>query len=144
VTVGGEAFVPGSAFYITATQAVAISSLYYLYTGRVLSRASALAILPTFAAEAVGSTLFLWVSSFLAPGPQNIVAATVAMSITAAMLLSVNSILAAGAEIHEARSSRLAFSRLRGQLKATVAAASWKELVTESFWKKVVHDLMYA
>ena len=35
VAVGGEAFVPGSAVYITATQAVAIATLYYLYTGRV-------------------------------------------------------------------------------------------------------------
>jgi small GTP-binding protein len=57
VAVAGQAFIPGAAAYITATQAAAIVSLYYLYTGEILSSKASLAILPVFAAEAARSTV---------------------------------------------------------------------------------------
>ena len=50
-SVAGEAFIPGSAVFITATQGVAIASLHYLYTGKVMSPHAALAILPPVIAE---------------------------------------------------------------------------------------------
>ena len=145
VSVGAEAFVPGSAIYITATQAVAISALYYLYTGRVLSKQSALALLPTFAAETVGTTLFLWVKSLMPPtGALDVAAAGVAMSVTAAMLLAVNSVLASGAELHEKEKLRSKFRELRGQLSDTISGASKQDWLTSAFWQKLIHDVMYA
>lgn len=102
VAVAGEAFIPGSAAYITATQASAIVSLYYLYTGEIISSKTAIAILPTFAAEAGGTTLFLWVQSFLPPtGVVNLAAAGIAVSITFAILAAINSMLASGAKLEE-------------------------------------------
>jgi small GTP-binding protein len=145
VAVGGEAFIPGSAVYITATQAVAIGSLYYLYTGRVLSKASALALLPTFAAENVGTTLFLWVTSLLpTTGVINVMAAGVAMTVTAAMLLTVNAVLASGAELHEKQKLRSKFKELHGQLSGTISGANKRDWLTATFWQKVIHDVMYA
>jgi small GTP-binding protein len=144
IAVGGEAFIPGSAAYITATQAIAITSLYYLYTGRVLSKASALAIIPLFAAEAAGSSLFLLVKSLLPPtGVLDVAAAGVAMSVTAAMLLTVNSLLAAGAELHEQDKLRDRFRRLRSQVKEAVGDASREELLSKGFWQRIIRDLMY-
>ncbi|MGK7877723.1 MAG: hypothetical protein AB4426_31795 [Xenococcaceae cyanobacterium] len=84
--VAGEAFLPGSAAYITATQGVAIASLHYLYTGDVLSPQTALAVLPTFFAETTRSSLFLFVKSFLPPtGVVDMAAAGVAVAITLTM-----------------------------------------------------------
>lgn len=90
VAVAGEAFIPGSAAYITATQVVAITSLNYLYRGEVLSKSSALALLPTFAGESLGTTAFLWAKSFLPPTLiLDAAAAGIAMVITFAMLAAV-------------------------------------------------------
>lgn len=90
VAVAGEAFIPGSAAYITATQIVAITSLNYLYKGEVLSKSSALALLPTFAGESLGTTAFLWAKSFLPPTfILDVAAAGIAMVITFAMLAAV-------------------------------------------------------
>ncbi|MCX7250969.1 MAG: 50S ribosome-binding GTPase [Burkholderiales bacterium] len=90
VAVAGEAFIPGSAAYITATQVVAITSLNYLYKGEVLSKSSALSLLPTFAGQSLGTTAFLWAKSFLPPTfVLDIAAAGIAVAITFAMLASV-------------------------------------------------------
>jgi hypothetical protein len=145
VAVGGEAFVPGSAIYITGTQAVAIASLYYLYTGRVLSKASALALLPTFAAESVGTTVFLWVTSFLPPtGIVNVAAAAVAMTVTAGVLLSVNAVLASGAELREKDLLRSKFRAVRAQVSGAISAANKREWRSSAFWQKLIHDVMFA
>jgi small GTP-binding protein len=100
--VAGQAFIPGSAAYITATQGVAIASLYYLYTGKVLSSKVALGILPTFIAQTAGSNLFLFVKSFLpSTGIIDMAAAGVAVSITLALLATVNHLLSTGAELEQ-------------------------------------------
>jgi len=90
IAVAGQAFIPGSAAYITATQVVAITSLHYLYKGEILSKSSALSLLPTFAGQSLGTTAFLWAKSFLPPtGVLDIAAAGIAMVITFAMLAAV-------------------------------------------------------
>lgn len=100
--VAGEAFIPGSAAYITVTQVIAIESLHYLYTGKVLTKSSTLALLPTFMGESVGVTVFLWVKSFLPPtGAVDIAAAGVAVGITFAMLASITFLLSSGLEIEK-------------------------------------------
>lgn len=88
--VAGEAFIPGSAAYITATQVAAITSLNYLYKGEALTKSSALALLPTFAGESLGTSVFLFAKSFLPPTlVLDIAAAGIAVVITFAMLAAV-------------------------------------------------------
>jgi small GTP-binding protein len=89
-----EAFIPGSAAYITATQVIAIGSLHYLYKGEVLGKANALAVIPRFVGQSLGTNTFLWVKSFLPPtGIVDVAAAGVAITITFAMLASVSYVL---------------------------------------------------
>lgn len=102
VAVIGEAFLPGSAVFITASQGIAIASLYYIYTGKIMSSQTALAILPTFLAEATGSSLFIFVKSFLPPtGVIDLAAAGIAAAITLALLATVNHILSTGAQLEQ-------------------------------------------
>jgi small GTP-binding protein len=120
-TVVSQTFIPGSAVYITATQAAAIASLYYLYTGEILSSKAALAILPTFAAEAAGTSLYLFVASFLPPtGVVNVAAVGIAVSITLAMLATVNSLLASGAKLEEKELLKSKFRKYRKQAKTAL------------------------
>jgi small GTP-binding protein len=117
-SVAGEAFIPGSAVFITATQGVAIASLHYLYTGKVMSPHAALAILPPVIAENAGSSLFLFIKSFLPPtGIIDIVAAGVAVSVTLALLAAINHILSSGAEIEEGDLLRSKFKKYQKQTK---------------------------
>jgi len=102
VAVGVQAAFPGKAFFITATQVAAIGSLYYLYTGKILSKVAALAILPVFAGQAIATNVFLFFTSFIPPtGIVEVAAAITAISITGAMLASVNFVLSSGLELSE-------------------------------------------
>ena len=100
--VGIQAAFPGRAVFITTTQVGAIVSLYYLYTGKVLSKGAALAILPVFIGQSVATNVFLWVTSIIPPtGIIEVAAAVTSVSITAAMLASINFVLSSGMEITE-------------------------------------------
>ena len=107
-----EAYIPGSAVWITATQAVAITSLVYLYTGELLSKTSVLGILPTFAGQSIGTTAFLWAKSFLPPtGVVDVVASGIAASITFAMLAAVKYVLQSGKSLENLEMLKEAFTR---------------------------------
>ncbi|MBD2152715.1 50S ribosome-binding GTPase [Pseudanabaena sp. FACHB-1277] len=100
--VGIQAIFPGRAAFITATQVGAIVSLYYLYTGNILSKGTALALLPVFIGQSVATNLFLWVSSILPPtGVVEVSAAITATSITYAMLAAVDFVLFSGLDLTE-------------------------------------------
>lgn len=114
LAVAGEAFIPGSAAYITATQAVTITSLHYLYTGNVLSKGSALSLLPTFAGQSLGTTAFLWVKSFLPPtGVLDLAAASIAVVITFAMLATVKYLLENGHSLDDKRHMKEAYDTFK-------------------------------
>jgi small GTP-binding protein len=143
-SVAGEAFIPGSGIYITATQAAAISGLYYLYTGRVLSKQSALAIIPSFAARSAGASIFLAVKSFLPPtGVIDAAAAAVAVVVTFAMLMTINTMLANGHELHEQDVLRETFKDHRALARPAIAKTTPDDWRDPAFWKKVIHDVMY-
>lgn len=91
VAVAGAAFIPGSAVWISGTQAATIMSIHYIYTGEILSKQHAIAALPVFASQSIGTNLFLWAKSVLPPtGAVDAVAAAVAIGVTLAMLSAVN------------------------------------------------------
>lgn len=110
IAVAGEAFIPGSAAYITATQVIAITSLNYLYTGEILSKGSALRLLPSFMGESLGTSAFLWAKSFLPPTLiLDIAAAGIAVVITFAMLAAVRWVLVNGHSLDEREKLKKAF-----------------------------------
>lgn len=110
VAVAAEAFIPGSAALITATQVTAIASLVYLYTGDVISKSSVIAMLPAFVGESVGANIFLWVKSFLPPtGIIDVAAAGVALVITFAMLAAVKWVLENGYSLEQTDLLKKAF-----------------------------------
>jgi hypothetical protein len=110
--VAGEAFIPGSAAYITATQISAITALNYLYTGEVLTKTSALALLSAFIGESAGMTAFLWAKSFLPPtGVLDVAAAGIAVVITFAMLAAVKWVLENGHSLNESKLLKQEFNK---------------------------------
>lgn len=129
VAVAVQAFIPGSAAYIAATQASVIVALTYLYTGEILSSKASFALLPAFASEAVGTTLFLWVKSFLPPtGIVDVAAAVIAVSITLAILATVNSILASGAKLEEEELLKSKFRTYRKQAETALKGLALTDL----------------
>ena len=101
--VSAEAMLPGAGAYITATQITAIAKLHYLYTGQVMSKSSALELLPVFAGRSIGKSAFLWVKSFWPPsGVLDVAAAGIAAGLTYGMLHSVKWALANGYTLQEA------------------------------------------
>jgi hypothetical protein len=141
-----EGFLPGTAAFVVTTQVGAISSLYYLYTGRWLGRTQALALLPVFVGEAAGGSVFLLAKSFLPPtGAADVAAAFVASSITIAMLGAVAGALEQGSMLNQKEELRLAFRRLRAKTRAERAEIvrnrrRWKE---RGFWRELVTRLVF-
>ena len=108
--VATQVFLPGSAAYIAATQAAAITSLHYLYTGKTISLQQAATILPILVAESARSSLFLTIQSFLPPtGLIDGAAALVAVSVTLALLATVNYVLSIGAGFEQEEQLREKF-----------------------------------
>jgi GTP-binding protein EngB required for normal cell division len=111
VAVAGEAFIPGSAAYITATQVIAITSLNYLYTGHILDKGSVIRMLPSFIGESIGSNLFLWAKSFLPPTlVLDVAAAGIAVVVTFAMLAAVRWVLEHGHSLEDRDELKKAFN----------------------------------
>lgn len=119
--VATQVFIPGSAILITGTQASAIASLYYLYTGEIISSRSVLGLLPIFLSERISSSLFLFVQSFLPPtGIIDLAAVSVSVSTTLAILLTINQILASGARLKEEELLRSTFRYYEKKTKKAV------------------------
>jgi hypothetical protein len=141
-----EGFLPGAAAFVVATQVGAITSLYYLYTGKWLARTQALALLPAFASEAAGGSVFLLVKSFLPPtGVGDVAAAAVAASITIAILGAVAGALERGNALDQKEELLVAFRKLRARTKAERAQivrnrARWRE---RGFWRDLVTRLVF-
>jgi hypothetical protein len=141
-----EGLLPGAAALVVTSQIGAISSLSFLYTGRWLGRGQALALVPVFATEAAGGSLFLLAKSFLPPtGIADAAAALVAATLTLSMLGAVAWTLEQGYSLEQKDKLREAFRRLRARSVAERAdllknRARWKE---RSFWTEVAQKWLF-
>jgi hypothetical protein len=141
-----EGLLPGAAALVIVTQAGAISSLHFLYTGRWLGRSQAMALLPTFAAEAAGGSVFLLVKSFFPPtGVADVLAAGVAALLTIAVLGAITSVLDRGYSLSERERLVQAFRRMRARTKAERKAVvenrrRWTE---RAFWTDLARRIIF-
>lgn len=143
--VAGEAFIPGSAAYITATQAVAISSLYYLYTGKILTKVNTLALLPTFMGQSIGVNIFLWTKSLLPPtGVVDIAAAGVAIGITFAMLASVTYLLSNGYELERKDILKEKFSTYQNATSSDFTKSLISAIKERKSIKEIIYKLLFS
>jgi hypothetical protein len=142
-----EGVLPGAAAFVVATQVGAIVSLYYLYTGKVLARSQALAILPAFATQAVGGSVFLFVKSFLPPtGIADAVAAGVAGSMTLSILGAVAWALEQGYSLGEKEQLTLAFQRMNARTRAErarIARSRRRTIADKQFWTDMVRKVVF-
>ena len=146
IAVAVEAFIPGSAVYITATQLAAIVSLYYLYTGKILEKSAAISLMPTFMGRAIGYNLFLWAKSVFPPTVVlDITAAGIAvLVITFAMLAAVTKLLADGYELHESDRLARVFGEIRHGTEATIRSASLADWKSYEFWKRLIKQTIFS
>jgi hypothetical protein len=141
-----EGLLPGAAAFVVATQAGAISSLYYLYTGKWMARTQAFALLPAFAAEAAGGSVFLLVKSFLPPtGVLDVVAAGVAASMTITVLGTIAWALDQGFSLEEKEQMQAAFKKMKARSKAERKAVAenrkrWNE---KAYWMEVARKIIF-
>jgi len=128
--VAAEAFIPGSAAYITATQVIGITSLYYLYTGEVMSKGNALSLLPGFIGREIGMNLFLWAESFLPPtGVVDVVAAGIAVVITFSMLAAVKLMLEDNYSLDQKDELKTAYNQSKSAAENALKGIPWSELI---------------
>jgi len=140
-----EGVLPAAAAFFVATQVSAIASLYYLYRGKWMGRTQVLTLLPIFASEAAGGSLFLFAKSFFPPtGVGDVAAAVVAASISLAMLGAVARVLEQGYSLDEREKLREAFQRMSAKTKAERAyIARNRHRWNKTFFRDLVHRLVF-
>jgi hypothetical protein len=146
VVSAGEGFLPGAAALVIATQASAISSLLFLYTGRWLGRTQALAILPAFAAEAAGGSVFLLVKSFFPPtGVADVLAAAVAGTMTLTVLGTIAFALDQGYSLDEKDKLKSTFRKLRARSRAErkAIAENRKRWGERAYWAELAERIIF-
>jgi len=140
--VGVQAVLPGRAAFITATQLTAIAYLHFLYKGIHLSKASAFAVLPIFAGQAVATNVFLFFTSFIPPtGIIEVAAAVTAISITSSMLLAVNHVLSIGLDLKNGDVLKKKFNEYKNLLTQLVKIKSISDLKNLNL-EAIVNSLM--
>jgi len=143
VGAGTSALIPGSALYIGAFQAVAISSLAYLYTGKLLDKSQAISVIGVFAAQTVGTSLFLLIKSFLPPtGIIDLAAVVVAVAITAAMLLVITKMFENGYSLDDKDKMITMFKDLLPQVKELIKTTNISDLKDSKFYTEKLMDLL--
>lgn len=143
VATAGQAWVPGSAAWITGTQATAIASLYYLYTGRILDFRSAMAIMPTFLGKTLGQNAFLWVEAFL---PTTVVldiaASAIAATITLAMLVTVTVVLSKEGDLKNKKLLGMEFEFIVKQAELLVKHIDLEDIGNREQWGEIIYKLI--
>jgi hypothetical protein len=141
-----EGVFPGAAAFVLTTQVGAVTSLYYLYQGKWISRKQVLTMLPGFLREASGGSFFLLAKSFFPPtGVADLAAAVVAASMTVAMLGAVAVVLEQGYTLDERERLNVAFQRLRAKTRAERATISrnHKLWTTKTFFRDLVRRIVF-
>ncbi|GAB3890251.1 hypothetical protein GCM10028803_00860 [Larkinella knui] len=145
LTATGAAFLPGSAAIIGTIQVGAIASLGYLYTGELISKSQALSAVGVVVANSVGRTLFLVVKSFMPPtGVLDLAAATIALTVTAAMLTAVAKLLERGYTLDDKEQLKKIFDELMTASKELFKNANLSDLKDKSFFIKILTQLFSA
>jgi small GTP-binding protein len=139
LSAGVAAFMPGAGVTVTGIQISAICSLYYIYTGSMLSKSQVLAMLPAYAAQAAGRNLFLWAKSIMPPtGFIDAVAVGIAVSLTVSMLLTINHMLKNNIDLMDTAATKNIFGDFDRQLGGIVKGASKTDWASRDFWGKVI------
>jgi hypothetical protein len=113
--------------------------LYYLYTGKWMARTQAFALLPAFAAEAAGGSVFLLVKSFLPPtGVLDVLAAGVAASMTITVLGTIAWALDQGFSLEEKEQMQAAFKKMR-----KAVAQNRKRWNEKAYWMEVARKIIF-
>ncbi len=142
VSAGGAAFIPGSALYIAAIQATAIAALSYIYTGKMIDKSQAVSMVGLFVAQNIGMELFLIAKSFLPPtGVLDVAAATIALTITAAMLTTVAKIYSMGYTLDDKEQLLSIFEVLKKEFQEEMKNSDKKDLLNPDFYKKLILKL---
>ncbi len=139
----GLSLLPLSFVSITAAQVSAIAALNYLYHGKWLSKSELWFLAPSIASGAVGKFGFLAIKSFFPPTIYiDVIAASVALSLTASILVAVLIHLHKGLTLDNAFKSAelqdictLLYKKIAEELKN----ASLKDLQSKEFWTNMLH-----
>lgn len=137
IAAGGEAMLPGSTVYITATQAVAIATIAYIYTGRKLSMKEASGLMLPMIGQTAGKQLFIFASSFF-PGA-DIVGVAVAASVTTAILASVIVFFELGYDISDSSKILPIFSEVFPLIRGAINKDSAKN---SGFIEKIINNML--
>jgi GTP-binding protein EngB required for normal cell division len=144
----GAILVPGTALIIGATQATAISSLFFLYKGSFPDKTEVARIMSVFGKGTglgLGAVTASFVMSFLPPtGVLELSSIMIIVPYMSASLLLVNFLLSKGMEIKNSDTLDHEFERVNKKLIKAVATVNFLDIPKISkadFWRKLLANV---
>lgn len=108
-----------------------------------MSKSDAVSMLGVFAAETVGTTLFLIAKSFLPPtGIVDVAAATIAVSVSAAMLATVAKLFESGHTLEDKQEIKDIFSKILPEAKKIFKDVKKDDILNKDFYKDILSKLL--
>ena len=105
-----------------------------------MSKGAALAIIPTFAAESLGTSIFLFAKSFLPPtGVVDVAAALVAVTITFAMLGAVRLLLEAGYSLDDKEPLKNIFRKVRSM---DISWPKYEDIKSGRYMEEIINRVL--
>lgn len=141
----GAIWLPGTIAFIGAAQASAISSLGYLYKGRLISKEEITKIMTTFSnasAMSIGAVAYALFVSFLPPtGVFDLAGIIIVIAYMASTLLIINYLFSKGLEIESSVKLTQEFNRIDKKLSTSIANADIREINQMNFWIELLSQI---
>lgn len=145
VGVAAGSFAPGAAVIVATVQLGALYSLYYLYTGKILTKGAATGVLLSLGGQAAVTQLFVLVKSFLPPtGIADFAAAYGAVVFSFAMLAAFTKVLSRGSADIRGEELTKEFKAIRGRMKALLSDSNPVDWRNGDFWGRLIRSSLFS
>lgn len=144
VAVAVGSLLPGASIAIISAQITALYSLYYLYTGKILTKAAAASVILAASGQGVATQLFLAVKSFLPPtGIGDVIGSYAAVSFTFFLLAAFTKILARGITDIASEQLLTEFKSVKMNIETIISDSNKNDWSKPDFWNKIIKSALF-
>lgn len=144
VAVAVGSLLPGASIIVVPAQISALYSLYYLYTGKILTKAVIGSIILAASGQGAVTSLFLAVKSFLPPtGIVDVFASYAAVLFTFSLLAAFTKVLVRGTTDIAGEQLLKEFKSVKINIESIISDSNKSDWSKPDFWNKIIKSALF-
>jgi hypothetical protein len=144
VAVAVGSLLPGASIIVVPAQISALYSLYYLYTGKILTKAVIGSIILAVSGQGAVTSLFLAVKSFLPPtGIVDVFASYAAVLFTFSLLAAFTKVLVRGTTDIAGEQLLKEFKSVKINIESIISDSNKSDWSKPDFWNKIIKSALF-